>query len=74
MQSSISGDFIRLVSGSTLNRPALDLDKLRNNDDYIASLFHKRGISEEQNKGYQKIKTMAKDLIEIINSELEYEK
>ena len=74
MRPVITGDHIKLLAGSSLNRPLLNLDKLRNNDDYISSLLHKRGISEDQNKGYQKNKTMAKDLIEIINSVLNKEK
>jgi len=70
MQTVISGRFFKLISGSSLNRQELDLKKLTNNDDYISSLIHKRGISEEQNISYQKIKNLAIELINIINSEL----
>lgn len=73
MQTIISGRFFKLIAGSSLNRRELDLKKLTNNDDYISSLIHKRGISEEQNTSYQKIKSLATELINIINAELERE-
>jgi hypothetical protein len=71
MKAYISDNVFMLFAGLSLNRPKFDLKKLKNDDGYISSLVHKRGISEEQNSGYKRIKALAKDIIKLINSELE---
>jgi hypothetical protein len=71
MKAYISDNVFMLYAGLSLNRPKFDLNKLKNDDDYISSLVHKRGISEDQNSGYKTIKALAKDIIKLINSELE---
>ena len=71
MKAYISDNVFMLYAGLSLNRPKFDLNKLKNDDGYISSLLHKRGISEDQNSGYKRIKALAKDILLLIESELE---
>lgn len=70
MKAFISDNVFMLYAGLSLNRPKFDLNKLKKDDGYISSLVHKRGISEDQNSGYKRIKALAKEIIKLINSEL----
>jgi hypothetical protein len=71
IKSSISDNVFILYAGLSLNRPKFDLNNLKKDDGYISSLVHKREISKEQNSSYKRIKVLAKDILKLINSELE---
>ena len=71
MKAFISDNVFMVFAGLSLNRPMFDLEKLKKDDGYISSLVHKRTISEEQNSGYERIMALAKDILKLINSELE---
>jgi hypothetical protein len=47
------------------------INNIRNNKEYVSSLFHKKEITKNQNRNYQDVKTKAKELIGLIESELE---
>jgi hypothetical protein len=47
------------------------INNIRNNKEYVSSLFHKKEITKNQNRNYQDLKTKAKELIGLIESELE---
>jgi hypothetical protein len=70
MKAYISDNVFMLYASLSLNRPKFDLNKLKNDDGYISSLLHKRGISEDQNSGYKRIKALANDILLLIESEL----
>lgn len=55
------------------NNPALDsgtLEKIRNNEEYISSLFFKKSITENQNISYRDLITKAEVLIIMIDATL----
>jgi hypothetical protein len=67
----LGGEFFEELIGTTLNRPYTDLNKLTQNSDYLAALFGKKFNTESQNKQYEKIKTMAENILELITDELQ---
>ena len=67
----LGGEFFKQVIGTSLNRPYTDLSKLKQNSDFLAALFGKKINTETQNRQYDKIKTMAEDLLRLITDELQ---
>ena len=66
----VGDEFLNKYRGikSSLNKKFID--EIRTNKDYLASLFLKKGVSENQNSKYLTLKTKATELIEIIELEL----
>jgi hypothetical protein len=71
MVPALSGDVLELSIGTTLNRPDLDLNILRQNTEYLFSLLAKKDMTTQQNINYKKTKATAEELIELIDKELE---
>jgi hypothetical protein len=68
LRNVLAGDILKQIYGSTLNRTYLDLEKLRQNTDYIFSLISKKTIMQGQNFQYQKIKVKAENLLVLLES------
>ncbi|KPM30690.1 Hypothetical protein I595_3186 [Croceitalea dokdonensis DOKDO 023] len=64
-----TGDFLETKIGSSLNRPKLDLETLRQDYDYIGTLLMKNQMTESQNERYQGIKEKAENLLQLLESE-----
>ncbi|MGM5471326.1 DUF6090 family protein [Flavobacteriaceae bacterium LMO-SS05] len=63
-----TGDFLEKKIGSSLNRPKLDLETLRQDSDYIGTLLLKNQMTESQNERYQGIKEKAENLLQLLES------
>ena len=63
-----TGDFLEKKIGSSLNRPKLDLETLRQDADYIGTLLVKNQMTESQNEKYQGIKEKAENLLQLLES------
>ena len=62
--------FVQLSGvGASLNQK--DLENIKTNVDYLASLTGKKSITENQNKNYQEVKRKAEEIIKLIDSELD---
>ena len=68
MKHLATGDFLEKKIGSSLNRPKLDLETLRQDSDYIGALLVKNQMTESQNEKYQGIKEKAKNLLLLLKS------
>jgi hypothetical protein len=70
INSMISGDFLEWYMGASLNNKNFDLDVIRQNSNYISSIFIKQKVLESQNMRYQEIKEKAENLLELLESNL----
>ena len=68
LRNMLAGDILEQLFGSTFNRSNLDLEKLRQNTDYIFSLGSKKAIMQGQNFQYQNIKVKAENLLVLLES------
>lgn len=66
----ISAENVEALYGSTLNRPELDFSGLINNEDYVVALGMRHSNTQIQNTQYELIKTMAEELLHLIENEL----
>ncbi len=71
MQSILSGDIMENIVGSDFGRPNLDLNKLKQNSEYLFSVLTKKIGTANQNKVYQNIIGLAEELITLIDVEIE---
>ncbi len=65
----MGGNVLAALYGTSLNRPDLDLKTLKQNSDYLWALGAKRSSTLNQNGKYQEIKTLAENLLELLESE-----
>jgi hypothetical protein len=70
IQSILGGDITKIIIGSDLDRPNIDLHDLKQNTEYIFALLTKRIATTNQNEVYRKILVSAEELIELIDSEV----
>ena len=67
-KNMISGDYLQKNIGSSLNRPKLDLETLRQDSEYLMALFSKKEMCESQNRQYRIIKLKAVQLLNLLES------
>ena len=71
MEPVLSGDIVEIFIGNSLNRPNLDLNKLKQNSEYLFSIIGKKVGSSNQNNVYQNMKVLAEELVTMIDKEIE---
>ena len=70
MQGVLSGDILENTLGSDFDRPNLDLNKLKQNTEYLFSVLAKKIATTTQNNFYQNIIDSAEELIKLIDTEI----
>jgi len=66
----LSGDYGKYLFESSFNRPKIDIQNLWLKTDYVYALFLKKKITVNQNIKYKSIKTLAENLVQVIEKEL----
>ncbi|MEN8126106.1 MAG: DUF6090 family protein [Bacteroidota bacterium] len=70
----LGGESLEILIGNSLNRPFTDFSKLGQNTGYISAVGSKKVSTLNQNIKYKEIKVLAKDLLELLESELKNQK
>ena len=69
LKSMITGDFLQITIGSTLNRSKLDLETLRQDSEYLMAIFIKSEMCKSQNRQYEGIKVKAEELLHLLETQ-----
>lgn len=67
----IGGEYFEKLLGNSLNRPYTDYSSLSQNSVYIGNLVFKKENTKTQNTKYEEIRTLAENLLQLIEDELQ---
>lgn len=70
INNMISGDFLEWYMGSSLSNKKFDMDVIRQNSNYLSSIFIKQKVLEFQNIRYIEIREKAENLLELLKANL----